>query len=260
MLFRSGWPSSLDFSGFDTIIGGYFNSSYLFDGEISNVKIYNRVLSQEEITQNYNAGRLATLPSITNQTYTGKGGVYNNGDFWDFGGDLKKSYIGFGNIPTSTHIAVDCWVKLDVFHISQSKQIVGKWVAALPNSTNASWFIATTTSTQTFSFSISDGTVGYSASFSQSTISVNTWYNIVGIYDGDVKIYVNGVLGATSVTAPSLNSTSRDLIIGGRGVNGGIVTRFIDGKISNVKIYNRALTSQEVKDNYNALKGRFGIR
>ena len=64
----SGWPSSLDFSGFDTIIGGYFNSSYLFDGEISNVKIYNRVLSQEEITQNYNAGRLATLPSITNQT------------------------------------------------------------------------------------------------------------------------------------------------------------------------------------------------
>jgi len=32
-----------------------------------------------------------------------------------------------------------------------------------------------------------------------------------------------------------------------------------DGKISQTLAYNRALTASEVKQNYNALKGRFGI-
>ena len=32
-----------------------------------------------------------------------------------------------------------------------------------------------------------------------------------------------------------------------------------DGKMSNLKVYNRALTDAEVKQNFNALRGRFGI-
>ena len=34
---------------------------------------------------------------------------------------------------------------------------------------------------------------------------------------------------------------------------------FLNGKISNVKVYDRALTASEVRQNYNANKGRFGL-
>ena len=34
---------------------------------------------------------------------------------------------------------------------------------------------------------------------------------------------------------------------------------FANGKISNTQIYNRALSASEVLQNYNALKGRFGL-
>ena len=34
---------------------------------------------------------------------------------------------------------------------------------------------------------------------------------------------------------------------------------FLNGKISNVKVYDRALTASEVRQNYNASKGRFGL-
>jgi len=33
----------------------------------------------------------------------------------------------------------------------------------------------------------------------------------------------------------------------------------LKGKVSSVEIYNRALSSSEVEQNFNALKGRYGI-
>jgi hypothetical protein len=36
-------------------------------------------------------------------------------------------------------------------------------------------------------------------------------------------------------------------------------TQFFDGKLSVAKIYNRALTAAEIKQNFNALRGRYGI-
>jgi len=35
--------------------------------------------------------------------------------------------------------------------------------------------------------------------------------------------------------------------------------RIIQGNIYSIKIYNRALTSAEIRQNFNALRGRFGI-
>jgi hypothetical protein len=38
-----------------------------------------------------------------------------------------------------------------------------------------------------------------------------------------------------------------------------ISTTWLNGKISNVQIYNRALSASEVQQNFNALRGRYGI-
>ena len=56
----------------------------------------------------------------------------------------------------------------------------------------------------------------------------------------------------TSVDAPTF-----PLIIGGWRQGFGSVTATWKGNMNIVQMYNRALSSQEVKQNYNALKSRF---
>lgn len=85
---------------------------------------------------------------------------------------------------------------------------------------------------------------------------LNTWSfcTVTGDSSG-LKAYVNGVLVASNTTAfaPS-TPTGGDLFVG--SIGGG---EYFQGKISNTSIYNRALTAAEVKQNFNALRGRYGI-
>ena len=89
-----------------------------------------------------------------------------------------------------------------------------------------------------------------------STHALNTWYNVVGTYDGsNMKIYVNGVLKNTAAQTGTLATNTETAKIGTwQGTNYNLT-----GRVSNVSIYNRALTAAEIKQNYNALKGRFGL-
>jgi hypothetical protein len=73
----------------------------------------------------------------------------------------------------------------------------------------------------------------------------------VGSTNGE--IYVDGNLVKTGLSSSgTANSTSK--LFMGRVT---FFNRYFNGNISNVKIYNRALTSEEVKQNYNALKSRY---
>jgi len=88
------------------------------------------------------------------------------------------------------------------------------------------------------------------------------WTNITGTYDGsDIKGYINGELklnhtmpiGGDLVTG----STGRRMFLGARTNDS--ISRYFNGIISTTNIYNKALTADEVQQNYNALRGRFGI-
>ena len=73
-------------------------------------------------------------------------------------------------------------------------------------------------------------------------------------------IYVNGSLvsGAETVgTNVILNTANSECRIG--TVPTANTAHMFVGKISNVSLYNRALTSKEIKQNFEALRGRFGI-
>ena len=69
----------------------------------------------------------------------------------------------------------------------------------------------------------------------------------------DAKWYVNGVLQNTR-TASHSSSTFSNLYIGS---DSGTPGRYYNGRISVVQVYNRALTAQEVLQNYNATKMRY---
>jgi hypothetical protein len=84
---------------------------------------------------------------------------------------------------------------------------------------------------------------------------INTWYNAVAIYDGAAKVYVNSILlSQTSLGASA--GFPEGVWIGNGSLYG---NNFWKGNIAQYSIYNRALSPQEIKQNFNATKSRFGL-
>jgi hypothetical protein len=75
-------------------------------------------------------------------------------------------------------------------------------------------------------------------------------------WGGNIDLFENGVLTASRALLGNAPSSSRtQLVIGCRVAGGG--SSHYQGKISNVSIYNRALTASEIQQNYNATKSRY---
>lgn len=92
-------------------------------------------------------------------------------------------------------------------------------------------------------------------SISSCVLSANTWYQqgFSLFSDGSRKVYSNGIEIASS--AGSLGTTAVTNFFLGR-VSAG---HYVNGFISNVTYYNRALSAAEIQQNFNATRGRYGI-
>jgi hypothetical protein len=85
----------------------------------------------------------------------------------------------------------------------------------------------------------------------------NRWYSFVATFSlPDVKLYVNGVLDSTNTYSSFIANSSYNLYI---GENAQQPVRYFNGNIGQVQIYNRALTQQEILQNFNATRFRYGI-
>ena len=72
-----------------------------------------------------------------------------------------------------------------------------------------------------------------------------------------LKLYINGVLKDTNSTFTStFDISTKPVNIGGQPTD---YQGWANGKIYNAMIYNRALSASEIKQNYNATKGRYGL-
>jgi len=91
--------------------------------------------------------------------------------------------------------------------------------------------------------------------YSNTALSAGQYYHVVWVWIG-LKLYwyLNGVADGAytfSTFSPySLGFTT----IGSFGTE-----RFMDGKIPVAKLYNRCLSAEEIKQNFNAYKNRFNI-
>ena len=87
--------------------------------------------------------------------------------------------------------------------------------------------------------------------------SVDEWIYVVGTIDtdGNMRAYVNGVYYPNSSHSETGTppSTTADIRIGARGN----AHSYWGGSIAQVAIYNALLSDAEIKDFYNATKGRF---
>ena len=205
---------------------------------------------------------VTAITGVGNGTLTNGAGFDSaNGGSWTFDG--ADDYIDFGSnflVPgisqydTITNFTIDVWVNWDVFAAGTNDEIISWWKTG--GNTYLDGFLGTsragggTAANPVIRFG--DGWADTGVTFTTST-DVGKWFNIVAIKtSNNAYVYINGVLEATKGSALSWGFNDYPAI--GRHPNLG---EWLDGKVSNLKLYNTALTAAEVLQNYNAQKSRF---
>jgi hypothetical protein len=96
----------------------------------------------------------------------------------------------------------------------------------------------------------------WSTVVSTTNLSLNTWYFGAVTFNttNGWKLYVNGVQESTSVSTTTY--TGNDEILVGAYSTGSNV---FAGRIAVVQVYNKVLTDQEILQNFNSTKTRFGL-
>jgi hypothetical protein len=97
---------------------------------------------------------------------------------------------------------------------------------------------------------------GEAVSSPNNVWNFNEWvYVAITFENQSVKYYVNGAsVGSSSVTKTSITYDANNPVFIGKNASG---TEPFEGNLGNIKVYNRALTSAEIQQNYDALKYRF---
>jgi len=88
------------------------------------------------------------------------------------------------------------------------------------------------------------------------TASTNTWYHLCGRRSGTTQAdgFLNGVLvGSDTSVGTNGDSVDNRHRIGRPNQD----TRYFNGKTSGVLLYNRFLSDDEIRRNYEATKGRY---
>ena len=174
----------------------------------------------------------------------------DNSGVLDFDGSTQ--YASFaGSVNNFTVGTIECWCKPDAPTDNLNQQMVSR------TNTSAGTFNLLKNTSNNFQFNIRlSTTTQYTI---QSDVSATTnWTYVVGTYDGATqKIYVNASQqsSTTSISGTIDTAGTFDMNI---GRNTG-ATAYFNGRIPIVRLYNRALTAEEILQNYNALKGRFGL-
>jgi hypothetical protein len=163
-------------------------------------------------------------------------------------------FAGSGNITGSNNVSISgansrtisCWVYF-TSKTTQSIMCIGV------NGAGTGWGIETSSTV----FTLSKGNSGTVTSITYNT---GQWYNIVYVGENlsanslTISLYINGSL-QYSGTDTSINTTNSTLKIGTS--NSGSLA--FNGRISQAKVYNKALSAREIKKNYDGFKSKFGL-
>jgi hypothetical protein len=269
-----------------------------FNGRIATDKYYNTGLSQFQVWQNFNAYKsrygipdivtdglvlnldagnpYSYLSGSSGTTWTNtvavsssisgtlvNGPVYSNGAITFDGVD---DYANLGVNPSCyspTGFTIDAWVRIT------NNTLANPILAIYPGTSIGSGreYVFGVTGGRLYGWvydSVNGAYRGRSVLIT-SLIPNNTWCNVTMTYNGgttssSVMLYVNSTQSdTTNFEANSfvtIRNTSSPMIVGANndGLGGPI-----NGSLSNVKFYTRNLSTTEITQNFNALRGRYGI-
>ncbi len=226
----------------DSTIGktSYTSGSY-FDGKITEVGAYNRALTSLEVASLYNQGMPTNLLVNRNNYQSGNPTVFNTKQV-DFDGTDDYLDCGTDNsLNPSTTITLSAWVKPD--SLADYQYIINRC-----QTHNGAYRFEIAQDVLYVAFG--NNTTHIDAEGNHNMI-VGNWYHIVATYNGStIKLYVNNIeIASTSGAITMYQDTGVSTLIGSPNSLGGGL--FFDGDISQVGIWNSALTADEVSSLYN---------
>jgi hypothetical protein len=158
---------------------------------------------------------------------------------------------------TSTNFTLSSWVNTSVFK-NWATVISKTFGSSYSNTTVGIWI--NSTGYQVVAGSNEGGNPGGSSIILSLTATTNTWYNIVAIGNGvNLLFYSNGDLVASAAFSSITRVRSENtepITIGKRATT---VDPTHSGSISEISVYNRALTATEIRQNFEATRGRYGL-
>lgn len=240
-------------------IGKRFSYSTNYsNGKIDDLKIYDRELSSREIEEIYGSrGVILDIPMLGNAkdlSGNGNDGTVNGATLTtDKDGRVNRAYSFNG---TSDYI--DCGSSVDL----SGDYSISLWFEAYNTSANAT-LAGEDDAGVTDSVRIrhaSDDTILYShaeTGGSSNTITssgtyTSGWHHVVATFENGVgsKLYINGELEGSDSTQTSAINPSVPFWIGARYYNGGTGSHFYGNKIGPVKVWNKVLTAEEIRQDY----------
>jgi hypothetical protein len=254
-----------------------------FDGRFGIMRVYNKALTDAEVLSNYNS----TLSTIVNLTTSGLVLYYDPSSVSSYPGsgttitdlsgngrngtmsNITYTYPSFTYNGSSSQISIadnallepesgdwtmEVWVNQAV---AGNDVVLGKFNNG-GLSANVSYSIRTTNTTYYTQIGNGIGVVNST----NYTGTLNTWYQLVYVFTNvaanTLQTFVNGSsIGSVGHSLASILNSTNPLYIG--SYNGGEFSQWFDGKIGITRLYNRALTSAEVLNNYNVDKSKYGL-
>ena len=183
------------------------------------------------------------------------GPTYSSANGGSIAFDGTDDWSSHSSVSTAWPVTMSCWVKLDSF-VNQPTFMAQSDVSA----SNQFFGFAHILDSGNDILRIYNYNASYNDARGTTVISTGQWYHVTAVFESDTskKLYLNGVLEATLTTntafptgidTMSLSSFQR----GGSLSSGG----YLDGNIACAMVHNKALSTDEILQNYNALKNRF---
>ena len=229
-------------AGVKTGISGQINNNIVTDGLVFYVDpAYKRSYP----------GSGTTINSLisTNSGSLENGVSFNSGNAGFFQFDGGDDYIDTNFLPPTSDNSrtISLWFKIGS---ATFKNLFGYGAQA----SNQAFDICTHPTNPSSGYNVGMHLYGTGV-LASTTFTPNVWKNYTITYDGTtLKGYGDGVAANTSTNTVN-TSTAMNCLIAKGAYN---LTPY-SGDMSSILIYDRALSAQEIKQNYQAQKGRFGL-
>jgi hypothetical protein len=203
-----------------------------------------------DVSGNVNNGTLINGPTF--DSANGGSIVFDGSN--DFAEIPHSTYWNTNVFGTATNFTLECWYKPDLFK---------NWDTLIEKSESSGWYsrsegaaiwINSVSIQGVFSSGV-DGNPGGSTTILSYETTTLRWYHIAFTGDGTtLRLYVDGIQRTTNLVS------SRTVAVYNGNVGPRLGRRaFMDGQMASVRLYTKGITEQEVLQNYNATKSRFGL-
>ena len=255
------------------IIGGNPSSDWM-DGKIDDVRIYNYARTQKQILEDMNGGGPASKMPVLHLSFDeGYGETVHDSSIHKNNG---TAYVGTGGSQTATSSmweksgkvkgamefdGTDDYTKLlnsSSLNVQGNEMSVSAWIYPGTLVSSNRFIIGKYEGNQTtqWYFNVYQGKLQWNIAGTEHTelnasMSVNNWYHVMGIYNGDkVLLYIDGREVYSADESDSISDNAVSLGIGAGRLDS-TPNYFFDGLIDEVKVWNFALNEDEIKEEYN---------